>query len=151
MEQYKTCANYDPKRGRCKALSGMDCLIGECKFYLYLPEGESAPTPTVIDRAERNRRNTARWRKEMRESGRCIMCGKSVTQEGYATCSACRERNTERLTKVREERIWKRLCVVCGKPVVNDNHKTCAPCREKFKMKREEKKRERMEENPHGD
>lgn len=151
MEEYKTCANFDRKRGRCKALSGMDCLIGDCKFYRFLPEGEIAPTAEEIGRAERNRRNTALWRKEMRERGRCILCGREVDKEGLVTCAACRVRNSERLKAIREERIGKHLCVLCAKPLDSNEYKTCAACRERSKTKVKEKKHERMEENTNGD
>ena len=73
------------------------------------------------------RARTRRRKKERREAGLCIRCGKRPPAEGDITCAPCRDRRQNRERQQYAERRAAGLCTRCGTPV-HDGLSRCAPC-----------------------
>lgn len=112
----------------CKknAIMGVERSCPECRARL----GEKAMTEENRQKAkERKRKRYDR----LQEQGLCVMCGVEKADEGYKSCSKCREkrkRRTDRKEKpyTRNEWMSQCKCAICGKDELVPNKKVCYNC-----------------------
>lgn len=81
-------------------------------------------------------------RKELRERGICISCGKRSVDSGHVTCSECRERAFACGKRLRDDRKKNGICVKCGKHPAKTGRTRCEACAEKDRIRmRQERQR----------
>lgn len=79
------------------------------------------------------------WRKERKENGLCVICGRSTNNNGKTVCNECRikQNRWQNEKRRREGKIsWQErgngiYCYHCCKPVENKGNKLCESCKKK--------------------
>lgn len=84
------------------------------------------------DKKKENKRACERYRRKSaarKAAGLCIHCGERPAEDGFFSCTACRERVYAYQEKRKERLLSTGRCVRCGKPNDDSTFQICFQCR----------------------